>query len=582
MRRSLSSGLIRAGSDDAHPGKGSSRPPARPGSSRSSRATRREVLLLFVALLCVVQLAWMRPSHASSIYMWMRGQTEEPEPGRPALRHAYLPAKEVLAGSPDACADVLQIPRVALLFLTTGHLHHETAWKLWFKSAGGVLPAQTVATSVCKAEGASRRLVEAARVCKRNSTNPIENQHLFSVYIHAPPIFPGYHEESLWAGRLVQHRVTTSWGAHTLVEATRHLLWEAFRDPLNTHFVLLSESDIPLYDPLTMWQQLQAETRSRVDTCKHQHTSPWRWDPRMEVSTRYLNTSCTYDGASEVQIWGYTKASTAENTGANKSASPAPPPPLVTLFSSLLPFFPSLFSWLPRFPLPQTSRMKFHHWRKSPQWVGLTRQHVDIVLRDEEIFRRFERHCWSSWDAAHSRWHRDCFSDEHYFATLLSVEGKDKEGVCESRGVSYTDWEDNSAHPRSFAPAAITTELVKKARAAPLSAAGHATPECDWKAAYAQAQQLFLPVSMALSGQSVDACSKLWGNEPYFTAAMPDSCFLMARKFGRDSRTAVRDLFLQCGAEVTLLRPDVCAAEGGTWPCSSLWSRFKHVFGAKC
>ena len=35
----------------------------------------------------------------------------------------------------------LGIKKVALLFLTTGNLHHEQAWRLWFASAAGLVPA---------------------------------------------------------------------------------------------------------------------------------------------------------------------------------------------------------------------------------------------------------------------------------------------------------------------------------------------------------------------------------------------------------------------------------------------------------
>ena len=48
----------------------------------------------------------------------------------------------------------------------------------------------------------------------------------------------------------MRHRIVTLWGTHTLVEATRNLLWEAFRDPTNQRFVLISEADVPIWDPL--------------------------------------------------------------------------------------------------------------------------------------------------------------------------------------------------------------------------------------------------------------------------------------------------------------------------------------------
>jgi hypothetical protein len=48
--------------------------------------------------------------------------------------------------------------------------------------------------------------------------------------------------------------------------------------------VLLSESDIPLYDPLTFHQQLLAEDKSRVNLCRGVvPTDVRRWTFRMAV-----------------------------------------------------------------------------------------------------------------------------------------------------------------------------------------------------------------------------------------------------------------------------------------------------------
>ena len=265
-------------------------------------------------------------SHVPSLlFGWRTGiEHEAPsEPGKPSIEKAYLPAPYVMERSPDACSDVLGISKVALMFLTTGDLHHEDAWRLWFRSASGLIPSQIssqwacgdrtrdedvhasfvdrVAQS-CRAQRAQAYAYGAAiertddveaeekhragghDVSDASSTrdtsalsnendasfadaNEIDFQHLFSVYVHAPPAFDGFSNESLWSGRLVRHRTNTSWGSHSLVAATRYLLWEAYQDPLNTHFVLLSESDVPLYDPLTMWQQLQTEKNSRWEPC---------------------------------------------------------------------------------------------------------------------------------------------------------------------------------------------------------------------------------------------------------------------------------------------------------------------------
>ena len=46
------------------------------------------------------------------------------------------------------------------------------------------------------------------------------------------------------------------------------------------------------------------------------------------------------------------------------------------------------------------------------------------------------------------RW-RDCFSDEHYFATLLAVLGRENETDC--RGfMMHVDWSRGGAHPRTY------------------------------------------------------------------------------------------------------------------------------------
>jgi hypothetical protein len=48
--------------------------------------------------------------------------------------------------------------------------------------------------------------------------------------------------------------------------------------------LLLSESDIPLYDPLTFHQQLTAEGKSRVNACANSApTDIRRWSWRMAV-----------------------------------------------------------------------------------------------------------------------------------------------------------------------------------------------------------------------------------------------------------------------------------------------------------
>ena len=55
-------------------------------------------------------------------------------------------------------------------------------------------------------------------------------------------------------------------------------------------FVLISESDIPLYDPLTFYLQLMSESRSYVNACPagpHEDLMPRRWSDKMK--TNHMN-----------------------------------------------------------------------------------------------------------------------------------------------------------------------------------------------------------------------------------------------------------------------------------------------------
>ncbi|PSC67183.1 beta-1,6-N-acetylglucosaminyltransferase enzyme [Micractinium conductrix] len=327
----------------------------------------------------------------------------------------------------------LGVPKVALLFLTR---------------AAGQLPADAVHASLCRGdvaaspagesapglwllggeeaaeeedpEDAEQRRRDArergvlppgptkvAAACGWNATSGeaipmgsgsgaggvIAQQHLFSVYVHAPPGLTDDELPELFRGHLITDRLQPEWGTHQLVEATRNLLWDAFKDPLNQRFVLVSESDIPLYDPFTLHQQLMSEGKSRVNACRHAApTDTRRWTWRMSGG--------------------------------------------------------SLKAW---------------HWRKSSQWFGLIRRHVEVVLKDVEVFRRFEEHCKDGWDGDYRR-HRDCFSDEHYIPTLLATHSLDQESSCHIDGVVAVDWSAGGPHPKSYKSWEVRPSLVHKAR----------------------------------------------------------------------------------------------------------------------
>ncbi|XP_057424680.1 glycosyltransferase BC10-like [Lotus japonicus] len=97
-----------------------------------------------------------------------------------------------------------KIPKVAFLFLTPGSLPFEKLWHVFFQGHEGK----------------------------------------FTVYVHASREKP-VHVSPYFVGRDI-HSEPVAWGMTSMVEAERRLLANALLDPDNQHFVLLSDSCIPV------------------------------------------------------------------------------------------------------------------------------------------------------------------------------------------------------------------------------------------------------------------------------------------------------------------------------------------------
>lgn len=250
-----------------------------------------------------------------------------------------------------SCSELLNAPKVALMFLTRGEMPHEPAWAAWLQSARGLVPLPVAAApgfggcgaervkeivaacgsgssnslssataALLKARTQGQRLAEdgsitgmareaekakeeAVVAAKRaaeggaadksgakaaasfssssSSSSPnaiVASQHLFSVYVHAPPTFKGYPPGSVFERALLPagQRVAASWGGHDLVDAARSLLRAALADPLNERFVLLSESGAPTMAPSLVYMQLLGSRLSRINACEGDANDDWR------------------------------------------------------------------------------------------------------------------------------------------------------------------------------------------------------------------------------------------------------------------------------------------------------------------
>ena len=191
------------------------------------------------------------------------------------MRVALAPPSAAAAATPTA-ADAPPLPKVALLFLTRGPMPLEPLWSAFLTAGLGSAW-----------------------------------DRLFSVHVHAPPGFAGYPPGSLFEGVLLR---------------------TALADPAVTHFVLLSETTVPLYSAAATYLQLASEERSRVNACRNA-SDPG--DARQRMTQRIQPGM---------------------------------------LAAGLTP----------------------DSWRKSSQWVVLTQPHAQMIEEETSLNAVFAKECWAS------------------------------------------------------------------------------------------------------------------------------------------------------------------------------------------
>ena len=174
----------------------------------------------------------------------------------PYPKKAPLYAPVTWSATKDTCAEALNVDKVAIMLMAKGELHHALLWRQWFASAAGRLPVglensctRTDSVESAHTKEACATFFETDKSMIDVLDNPLAHQILFNLYVH---VLPGNEDEvdDLFRPYLVPRRVAVAWGKSSMIYAMRELIWFAFQDPRNTRFVLLSESDIPLYGPM--------------------------------------------------------------------------------------------------------------------------------------------------------------------------------------------------------------------------------------------------------------------------------------------------------------------------------------------
>ena len=93
-----------------------------------------------------------------------------------------------------------------------------------------------------------------------------QQQMLFTLYVHSSLLgFSGFQPGDVFHGTLIRNLTHAEAGDSTA--AVRQLLQAALAEPRNQRFVLLSDTDIPLYPARLIWMQLATVRHAHVHAC---------------------------------------------------------------------------------------------------------------------------------------------------------------------------------------------------------------------------------------------------------------------------------------------------------------------------
>ena len=84
----------------------------------------------------------------------------------------------------------------------------------------------------------------------------------YSIYLHSK--IPSDVTQPIWREAIIPKYIHTAWGDISIVRATLALLDAAFQDPTNEHFILLSESCIPIKPFAIIKSEILGDPRGRM------------------------------------------------------------------------------------------------------------------------------------------------------------------------------------------------------------------------------------------------------------------------------------------------------------------------------
>uniref|UniRef100_A0A9I9DA43 Core-2/I-branching beta-1,6-N-acetylglucosaminyltransferase family protein n=3 Tax=Cucumis melo TaxID=3656 RepID=A0A9I9DA43_CUCME len=246
---------------------------------------------------------------------------------------------------------------------------------------------------------------------------------LYNVYVHADPSINITRPGGPFLGRFIVSKRTYR-GSPTLISATRRLIATAMiDDPANAYFALLSQYCIPLHSFSYVYNSLFSSTTFDSTSTPSELT---------HLGVRIRFKSFIEIVSKERHLWKRYNAR-------------------------------GRFTMMPEVP--------FEKFRVGSQFFVLTRKHALVVVNDRTLWRKFKIPCQSS---------DDCYPEEHYFPTLLSM--RDLSG-CTQYTLTRVNWTGTAnGHPYTYRSSEVSPMLIHQLRKSNYSEsylfARKFTPDC--------------------------------------------------------------------------------------------------------
>ncbi|XP_022753730.1 uncharacterized protein LOC111302060 [Durio zibethinus] len=229
----------------------------------------------------------------------------------------------------------------------------------------------------------------------------------YNIYVHADPTVNITHPTgTVFDERFIPSAKRTFRASATLISATRRLLATAILDdPANAYFAVLSQYCIPLHSFNYIYRSLFISINFDLTSNSSDLT---------QYGVRIKYKSFVEIISKEPRLW---KRYVARGR----------------------------FVMMPEVP--------FEEFRVGSQFFVLTRKHALLVVKDRTLWRKFKLPCYRA---------DECYPEEHYFPTLLSMQ--DPNGVTHYT-LTRVNWTGTVAgHPYMYKPKEVSANLIYELR----------------------------------------------------------------------------------------------------------------------